>query len=621
MLGCFWTRTAPIWLLLTAVWGCKSPTEHRMLADERARDILEQKQKEAFGRTEPFTIERPSDTLRRRLIVYQNLPHVGRDSLGTDLLERIDKWPEDYPEQTDPATLGQAPWDGAESFTISLEDALAIGARNSRDYQAQKESVFRAALDLDLSRNSFRRILGGSVDAGAEADLATGGNRGVTGGADLDVSRLLKTGAAIAGAIGVDIVKLLTGGKDSSFGLFGDASISIPLLRGAGRHVVTEPLTQSERNVIYSLRNFERFKRTFAVSIATEYLDVLRLLDRLANQEENYRGLVTLSRRTLAMAGAGRLPGVQVDQARQDELRARDGWIGSWKSYEDRLDRFKQSLGLPPDANIELQRDDLTRMAEKVRELFPEPEDGDRPVVKADEIPAADAEVELTPPDRENAGPLELEEDVALGLAFDNRQDLMVTRGRVYDAQRSVVVAADALRAGLTLTGAASAGASRSLGSATSPNADFDPSEGFYTLDSLLDLPLERTAERNAYRDSYIDLEQSVRSVQDLEDQIKIQVRETLRSLLQTRESVAIQIEAVRLARDRVRSTNLFLQAGRAQVRDVLEAQEAFLAAQNSLTQAMVDYRVAALEMQRDLGVLQVDSNGMWIEYEPNESA
>jgi outer membrane protein TolC len=179
-------------------------------------------------------------------------------------------------------------------------------------------------------------------------------------------------------------------------------------------------------------------------------------------------------------------------------------------------------------------------------------------------------------------------------------------------------VAADALGAGLTLAGSASAGETRSIAGAGLGNGKLDPTKGLYQASLLLDLPFERTAERVAYRESYVALEQSVRALQALEDRIKIEVREGLRRLLADREGVRIQTEAVRLAHDRVRSTNLFLEAGRVQIRDVLDAQEALLQAQNALTAAMVSYRVASLEMQRDLGVLEVDTNGLWTEYQPD---
>jgi outer membrane protein TolC len=187
----------------------------------------------------------------------------------------------------------------------------------------------------------------------------------------------------------------------------------------------------------------------------------------------------------------------------------------------------------------------------------------------------------------------------------------------VYDAQRAVLVAADALRAGLTLTAGGTAGGRRGFGSADSPGAGLHLDRGVYAADALLDLPLERTAERDAYRSSLISLSQAARASQSLEDTIKLQVRDDLRNLIQSREGYRIQVLAVALAIRRVKSTQLFLEAGRAQMRDLLDAQQSLLDAQNALSAALVNYRVGELTLQRDLGLLQVDEKGNWHEYQP----
>jgi outer membrane protein TolC len=134
-----------------------------------------------------------------------------------------------------------------------------------------------------------------------------------------------------------------------------------------------------------------------------------------------------------------------------------------------------------------------------------------------------------------------------------------------------------------------------------------------------VDLPIERTSERNTYRKSLISLEQAVRSVQTLEDQVKLSIRDALRSLLESRESLKIQAQSVAVAEKRVKSSTLFLEAGRTEIRDLLDAQDAFLDAQNNLTSAFVNYRIAELELQRDLDVLQIDERGLWQEFSPKE--
>jgi outer membrane protein TolC len=212
-----------------------------------------------------------------------------------------------------------------------------------------------------------------------------------------------------------------------------------------------------------------------------------------------------------------------------------------------------------------------------------------------------------------------MNEAETLGTALNHRLDLLVALGRVYDAQRKVVVAADALRAELTLLGTAAVGERRGAGSAELANAEIAFDEGRYAALLTLDLPLERTAERNIYRESYIFLEQAVREVQGLEDRVKLEVRSRLRSLFESREGIIIQYQAVKIAERRVKSTDLFLQAGRADVRDVLESSEALLQAKNALASALVDYRVSELELERDLGLLEVDEKGLWRESEREE--
>jgi outer membrane protein TolC len=214
--------------------------------------------------------------------------------------------------------------------------------------------------------------------------------------------------------------------------------------------------------------------------------------------------------------------------------------------------------------------------------------------------------------------PLGIDEAGSIAMALENRLDLRTAKGEVYDAQRQVTVAADALRTGLTLTGDVAAGSGRrSLGTAAAENGQLRFDEGIYSVGAQADLPLERTAERNRYRQSLIALDRAVRALQDLEDQVKLDVRNTLRDLAIARESVQTQAQAVFVADRRRASATALFEAGRqgVQVRDVLEAEDALIQAQNRFTGALIDFRLAELRFQRDLGVLEVDSSGRWQEY------
>jgi len=605
-------------VMMAMASGCRSAADYRAQADNAAAQIIDQKMQQALGQVGQFGIERPSNTLRRRLLVGQKLPYAAESSLGIDALSPVEHWPEkDYPKSEsslDPVVILE---DAGGPLRLSLADALQVGARNSFEYQTLKEDIFQAALDLDLERNEFRTIFVGQVESLASTDRTA--EQPVTGtenSASAGANQLLKSGAELGGALAVDLANLLTMGGASSLGITADATVTIPLLRGSGKHIITEPLTQAERNVVYSIYTFERFKRTFAVDVAGEYLGVLQQLDEVKNSMENYRGLIASARRARRRADAGRLTEIQVDQAVQNELRARNRWIRATEAYKSRLDSFKNMLGLPPDSKVELDSDELKRLSTQVHELLVQIVD-DAPSTSKGHSPEAD--VVVVPPSRENGGPLEMDETLAIQSALENRLDLRIAQGQVYDAQRQVVVKADALGAELTLFGSTDLGASRSITSASSPDARLRTDRGIYRALLNMDLPFERTAERNAYRNSFILLERAVRQVQILEDRIKLSIRGSLRDLLEARESLQIQAKSVDLAKKRVKSADMFLDAGRAQIRDLLEAQESLLSAQNSLTAAVVSYRIAELQVQSDMGLLKVDEKGLWEEFNPDD--
>lgn len=444
------------------------------------------------------------------------------------------------------------------------------------------------------------------------------GDRTVSGTRQSSVSglsRTLKNGATFTAQLAVDLANLLTLGGASSLGLKADTSVSVPLLRGSGAHIVTEPLTQAERDVLYAIWEFERFKRTFAVNITSEYLEVLQGLDEVANEEANYRRVIMSVRRSRRLTDSGDMDVIQMDQAVKDELRARNRWILAMQSYERSLDEFKVLMGLPVDANIELDRGELGKLVEVVSENIV---DLSRFAMDPnDEVPPADAPIELEQPSQEGAGPYEIDRTLATRLALENRLDLRVAQENVFDAQRAVVIFADRLGAELTLFGSASAGNRRIVSSSTSDDARINLNEAAYSTLLTLDLPLERIAERNDYRNSLIELERAVRDVGSLEDQVKLDVRNRLRDLQSTRESLQIQARSVQVAQKRVRSTNMSLEAGRAKIRDILEAQEALLSAQNALTAAVINYRLTELELQRDIGLLKVNEKGLWQEFNP----
>jgi len=517
-------------LLPALLAGCLSSEQLREQADADVRSLVESRRARLALGDGSFTIATAPDSLRQRLLRGE--------------------------------TAGTPPLD--------LVACLEIAAENSREYQRRKEDLYLTALDLTLERWRFGvqpdAVAAGAVDGvGEEATDAAGSAR-------FSLQRLLGTGALLAGDIGLNLARVLTTGDGWSPVADLGGSITQPLLAGSSRAIVEEPLTQAERNLVYSVRTFERFRRTFSVDVATRFYRLLQTADSVVNQELNYNSLVDLSERNAELARAGRIPDIDVGQARQDELRSKNSLLEAQEDYSNQLDAFKLFLGLPIETAIEFAPGVLAELSQA------------------------------------GLAAIELDEQRALDHALANRLDYLNTVEQREDSERKVHVAADALRAGLTL------GASARATSEEGEPFDFDFKETTWSLAAALDLPIDQLPGRNNYREALIAFDVATRNAELAADTIRADLREQLRSLESRRLSYDIQVNASGLAERRIESARLKLEAGRADTRSLLEAERALLDAQNSVTSALVEYTLTRLNLYRDLELLRVDENGISVD-------
>ena len=70
--------------------------------------------------------------------------------------------------------------------------------------------------------------------------------------------------------------------------LFLAADLDVPLL-GTGGKIALEDLTQAERSVLYDIRAFSLYRKSFVVSIITDYYRILQQKDSVTNAENNYQ--------------------------------------------------------------------------------------------------------------------------------------------------------------------------------------------------------------------------------------------------------------------------------------------------------------------------------------------
>jgi hypothetical protein len=159
---------------------------------------------------------------------------------------------------------------GKQPYLIGLDQAVELGLINSREYQDRRESLYLAALPVTLERFSFgpqwfaagqtfREYSGRETPEGFRDRLRSEGVVGFT--------KLLATGGQILGAIANTTIINMGGPANTSVSTL-TLDLIQPLLRGGGRAVTLEPLTQAERNLLYAVRDFFRFRQEFFVFIA-----------------------------------------------------------------------------------------------------------------------------------------------------------------------------------------------------------------------------------------------------------------------------------------------------------------------------------------------------------------
>lgn len=510
--------------------GCWSAAANRESADAQVYPLLERVTGDVTGQPKVFALDRPVDTLRRELLT----------------------------------TAGQP---GAVPTTLTLVEALDVAAENSRDFQRQKELLYLAALDLTRSEHDFALRFG------------AGGSAGVSGQADdtADVALSDDLSASVTSVQGTRVVasfvntflrSVLHGGSFDGSSIF-NLTITQPLLAGAGRRIVREPLTQAERDVVYAVRDFERFRNTFAVRIVSDYYDIVRQMADLQNVEANYQSFLQSRAQIEELRLSGRRTITDLGRAQQSEFSADAQRVTAKNRLEAALDRFKVALGLPVTAALALDPRELDRLTATGVTAVP------------------------------------LDEQTAVALALERRFDHRTVVDGVEDAGRRILVAEDALGIGLDFTAALNVPAESGKG------LNLDWSRVNWSAGFDLDLALDKLVERNAYRAALISFDAAVRAREASEDQLALEVRNALRNIQSAFESHRIQSEAVRLAAQRVEATTDLYAAGRVQALEKLDAQDALLQAQLDLTAATVDYAVARLELLRDLEGLALEPKGL----------
>ncbi len=177
----------------------------------------------------------------------------------------------------DAITEAKAPslldFEGHPTFLLTLDQAAELAMFNSREYQDQRENLYLAALPVTQERFS----LAAQFFAASQAARNFAGTQAPGGAADnwtlnngIGMAKVLPTGALLLANFANQTVFNITNPKKTTSVTSLDLSAIQPLLQGGGKAVALESLTEAERQLLYQIRDYARFRKELYVEIASQ---------------------------------------------------------------------------------------------------------------------------------------------------------------------------------------------------------------------------------------------------------------------------------------------------------------------------------------------------------------
>jgi len=454
---------------------------------------------------------------------------------------------------------------GTSMRVLAFEDTLRLSQSSGREFLSAQEAYLLSAIELLVTRhqwgprlfNDTTVSLNGQGDDGRFQHAANLINR-------LRATQRLPYGGSIEAAWVWNATEQL---REQASGRYTQSSSlvlsgSIPLLRGAGL-VAQEDLIQSERDLIYAAREFERFRRTYLVSIASDFFELLNSKAAIANDERRLESLRQNASRTEALVVSGRLEGFERDIARSEVLSQEASLASQRDQYILQLARFRVRLGLGVDDAIDVATTGV---------WLPEPE---------------------TTMER------------ATTVALELRLDLQNQRDRLDDRRRGVSNARNRLLPDLDLSARATLPTDND---ARVGHVDLSPDDSDYSVSMTLGLPLDRKEEALALRASQINLQRSIRQYEQERDDIIVKVRAALRNIELARFQLTLAEKQVEI--NERRKVGQELQKDTIDAQRIVDTENALASARNQRDRALTNLRVAVLNYLLESDQLRVARDG-----------
>lgn len=263
------------------------------------------------------------------------------------------------------------------AVSMDKDGAFELALLHSPEYQSALENLYLSALKVSQERFRFDvQFYGGdSLFYTAAGSLRSNRGTELKNNAEIEATKLFATGGELAVGLANSVTWTFAGPDNwRSESLF-NINLVQPLLRNAGRKVVLERLTQSERDFLAAIRQMVFFQQGFYTKIVTGkgsitapsgdsksatptysggFYGLLADQIQIQNQRQNIISLEENLERFVEIFAAGMMDLYQVQETRQNLLTSESALLQRVNSYATSIDTYLRSLGLPPDLPVEI---------------------------------------------------------------------------------------------------------------------------------------------------------------------------------------------------------------------------------------------------------------------------
>jgi outer membrane protein TolC len=471
-------------------------------------------------------------------------------------------WADRTARREDPKAAPEPEKEAAGPLRLDVVDSVNLALKNNRGLLKTLEARFLAEIDAEMALRSYWPLLQPLTIASTYSETA-GGRPSRDDSASTGLSQRLPHGGSAT----------LTGTASGSFvngpdtvTLSPTLSVSLPLWRNSGAIVANHAEILAVRSAVYARRELENFRQVLAIDIVRRHYSLIQTEKAIRNFEINLENANKLRNRSEAMFRFGRVTKTDLFRAELQVAQSENDLLNARENRKIQEDLFKIQLALPPEREIVLTA----------------------------------AEVQPPPDTIEEAGYVETVR--AHNILWKNTQD------RYEDEKRALHVAADALNPSLDLTGGATAGASSDE---VLRGYKHDPAS--WSAGMAFEYDLDRAPLHRDYHASVLQFLQAERSFVQSRDELVREARERTIAAKQGIFNVRLQQRSVEEAEKALKVLTYEYRQGKVTNRDVIEAQNKLIAAQNRLLQSLVDALIARLERRQYAGRLEIDPEGQWL--------